>query len=334
ELYNTVFPAKARKLNNARVSPPEAKAPPHTYDHSPQDVRSPETREYANEDEVVHSHSPPAISFEDETRALDPSHPSFQQHPPSDLWEEETKALPSLLEPDQDEITSPVLSRESLSLQKPATASHATSAPLEPSQPSVQIPLPKEKTRRLQWLILPLLFLMIGLGVFFAPQLYQRWFYPPKTQPQNGSMKDASLKAETQTQILPLKPPKQTSILTFSASSPCPCKLYWRGKAFPITNTPKTLQFPLGKHELIVRKDRPYLRIPIKVYVKKGRITKFHLRVRQGQLQVRVAPWPSKVYLNKQYLGISPIPKTRVYQGFHRLRIEHPKHLKRPLYKW
>ena len=123
------------------------------------------------------------------------------------------------------------------------------------------------------------------------------------------------------------------STLIITASPPCPCDLYWMGQRFRVSLLPLRIPLDAGKHHMIVRKAKPYLRLPISVELQKGEKKRKHLRILEGYLALTVTPWSSKVYIDGLSYGTTPLRPIRLYQGFHTLRIDNSERLNRPITK-
>ncbi|MCB9640688.1 MAG: protein kinase [Myxococcales bacterium] len=127
-------------------------------------------------------------------------------------------------------------------------------------------------------------------------------------------------------------PPGDATLL-ITASRPCPCTLYLRGRSFRVSG--KILKLPLeeGQHNMVLRRKNPYIHLPIRVNIKKGETQRKHISIREGYLAIVVTPWSSKVYIDSNYIGTTPLRPLRLYQGYHQLRIDNLEHLNRPIKK-
>ncbi len=128
-------------------------------------------------------------------------------------------------------------------------------------------------------------------------------------------------------------PPTGNASLLLSASRPCPCKLYVREQAYTISSKPNPIPLDEGTHNLILRRSKPHIHLPFRIQIKKGETLRKHIQIREGYLSVTVTPWSSKVFLNKDYIGTTPLRPIRLYQGVHQLRIDNIEHLNRPITK-
>jgi hypothetical protein len=84
---------------------------------------------------------------------------------------------------------------------------------------------------------------------------------------------------------------------------------------------------------MVLRRSKPHIHLPFRIQIKKGETLRKHVQIREGYLAITVTPWSSKVYIDNNNMGMTPLRPIRLYQGFHQLRIDNIEHLNRPITK-
>lgn len=97
------------------------------------------------------------------------------------------------------------------------------------------------------------------------------------------------------------------------------CTVYANNRR--LGRTPISMALLPGKHRFLLRRSRPYIRLPIRVEIKAGDKIRRTLRIRQGRLKIEVQGGRSRVYVDGNYIGTTPVPSLRLYAGFHTIQL-------------
>ena len=84
------------------------------------------------------------------------------------------------------------------------------------------------------------------------------------------------------------------------------------------------IALPVGNHDLELISDETGYRATPRVTVKSGATTRIQLRPPRGRININASPW-ADVYVDKQFIGQTPIGNFQVPIGRREVTLRHPQ---------
>jgi len=94
------------------------------------------------------------------------------------------------------------------------------------------------------------------------------------------------------------------------------CSVYWRGQN--LGYSPRFFALPPGRHSLMLRRYRPYIRYNVTINIAQGQYLKKYLRIKEGYLIIKPSH-TAKIYIDGHYYGQTPLRPIRLYAGYHKI---------------